>query len=512
MPKQPNERGERRGQAPRVEGTHVHSAELAEQRDAATTTADAEQKLPLLTLTAMVVGSMVGAGVFSLPRNFAMATGVYGALIAWAIAGTGMLMLAFVFQTLAIRKPELNAGVYSYAKAGFGEYLGFYSAFGYWASACVGNVTYWVLIMSTLGALFPALGEGDTILAVALSSVGIWGFHTMIKRGVKSAAGLNKIVTIAKIVPILLFIVILIFAIRGHVFSANLWGGGARSGGALFGQVKATMLVTVFVFLGVEGASVYSRYAKKREDVGRATVLGFLGVLALFASVSILSYGILLRSDLEELRQPSMAGVLEAAVGHWGALLISVGLIVSVLGAYLAWTLMAAEVLFVAAKDQDMPAFISRTNETKVPIAALIMTSVLIQVVLLTVMFSEDAFTFTLKLCSALSLVPYLLAAAYALKIGRRGEGYEKNPEGRGKDVVIAALATIYTAFLLFAAGPKFLLVSLIIYAPGTVLFFMTRREQNRRLLSPAEAVLFAVVIIGALVGIVGLVTGRITI
>ncbi|MFE2626043.1 amino acid permease, partial [Streptomyces caelestis] len=113
-------------------------------------------KLTLLTLTAMVVGSMVGAGVFSLPRRFAQETGVAGALIAWAVAGTGMLMLAFVFQTLAVRRPDLDAGVYAYAKAGFGEYLGFFSAFGYWASACVGNVTYWVLIMSTVGAVAPA--------------------------------------------------------------------------------------------------------------------------------------------------------------------------------------------------------------------------------------------------------------------------------------------------------------------------------------------------------------------
>jgi arginine:ornithine antiporter / lysine permease len=79
------------------------------------------QKLTLLTMTGMVVGSMVGAGVFSLPRRFAQETGVTGALIAWLIAGTGMLMLAFVFQTLAIRKPDLDAGVYAYAKAGFGE-------------------------------------------------------------------------------------------------------------------------------------------------------------------------------------------------------------------------------------------------------------------------------------------------------------------------------------------------------------------------------------------------------
>src|SRR5262245_9530016 len=120
-------------------------------------------KLTLPTLTAMVVGSMVGAGVFALPRNFAHATGVFGALIAWGIAGGGMLMLAFVFQTLALRKPDLDSGVYAYAKEGFGHYAGFLSALGYWASACVGNVTYWVLIKSTLGAVIPAFGAGNTL-------------------------------------------------------------------------------------------------------------------------------------------------------------------------------------------------------------------------------------------------------------------------------------------------------------------------------------------------------------
>src|SRR6185295_15447077 len=173
-----------------------------------------QQKLPLWTLTAMVVGGMVGAGVFSIPRNFAQATGVYGALIAWAIAGAGMLMLAFVLQTLANRKPDLDAGVYAYARAGFGPYLGFFSAFGYWASACVGNVSYWVLIKSTLGAVFPALGEGNTLLSVAISSVGIWAFHFLVLRGVKEAASINRIVTIAKIIPLVLFVVLAIFSLK----------------------------------------------------------------------------------------------------------------------------------------------------------------------------------------------------------------------------------------------------------------------------------------------------------
>ncbi len=471
------------------------------------------QKLPLLTLAAMVVGSMVGAGVFSLPRNFAQATGVYGALIAWAIAGTGMLMLAFVFQTLAVRKPDLDAGVYAYAKAGFGHYLGFFSAFGYWASACVGNVTYWVLIKSTLGAAIPAFGEGNTLIAVAISSVGVWAFHFLILRGVKEAAGINRIVTIAKVIPLLVFLVIVGLAMKGDIFRGNWLGGGGKSGhSGVFAQVKATMLVTVFVFLGVEGATVYSRYAKKREDVGRATVLGFLGVLCMFALVTIVSYGVLSRADLGALRQPSVAGVLQSVVGTWGLVFISVGLIVSVLGAYLAWTLMAAEVAFVAAKNADMPAFLTRTNQRDVPAAALIMTSALIQLVLLTTLFSTDAFTFTLKLCSSLSLVPYMLAAAYALKLGIRGETYETNSAGRGREALVAGIATMYTVFLIFAAGLKFLLLGFIIYAPGTLLFLKARREQGKRVFTPPELVLCVVAVIGAVVGVLGLAAGWISI
>jgi arginine:ornithine antiporter / lysine permease len=470
------------------------------------------QKLPLRTLTAMVVGGMVGAGVFSIPRNFAQATGVYGALIAWAIAGAGMLMLAFVFQTLANRKPDLDAGVYAYARAGFGPYLGFFSAFGYWASACVGNVSYWVLIKSTLGAVFPALGEGNTLLSVAISSIGIWAFHFLVLRGVKEAASINRIVTIAKIIPLLVFLVLAIFALDTDVFVANLWGGEAAGYGNLFEQVKNTMLITVFVFLGIEGASNYSRFAQRREDVGTATVTGFLGVLALFASVSILAYGVLPRAEIALLRQPSVGGVLEAAVGPWGAVFIGAGLIVSVLGAYLAWTLMAAEVLSIAAKKQDMPAFLARENENQVPAPALLITSLLIQLVLVATLFSDDAFGFALSLCSHLSLIPYFLSAAFLLKLVQTGETYDRDPAGQGRDRLVAILATVYTIFLLFAAGLKFLLLGFIIYAPGTLLYYMTRREQGKQLFAPPEWILFGVAVVGAVIGIHGLVTGYITI
>ena len=133
-------------------------------------TSAATQKFSLFALTAMVVGSMVGAGIFSLPRTFGNATGPFGAIIAWIVAAGGMYMLARVFQTLAERKPDLDAGVYAYAKAGFGDYPGFLSVVGYWVGSYIGNVSYWVLIKSTLGAFFPIFGDGNTVTAILVAS------------------------------------------------------------------------------------------------------------------------------------------------------------------------------------------------------------------------------------------------------------------------------------------------------------------------------------------------------
>ncbi|WP_062464036.1 basic amino acid/polyamine antiporter [Demequina soli] len=465
-------------------------------------------KLSLLTMMTMVVGTMVGAGVFTLPQRFAAATGVRGALIAWAIAGCGTLMLALMFQALGNRKPHLDAGIYAYAKAGFGEYLGFFSAFGYWATTCVGNVSFWVLIMSTLGGWWPALGEGDTLLAVALSSAGLWGFYLLVRQGVKEAAAINRIVTIAKLVPIVVFIVIALFYVDPQVFLDNL-AGPADS--PLFDQVKATMLVMVFVFLGVEGASMYSRHARRRKDVGRATVLGYLAVFAIFASVTMVSYGIMSASQMAELRQPSMAGVLESVVGGWGSVFISVGLIVSILGAYLAWTLIAAELLFVAAKDHDMPRFLARQSDRDVPTTALLTTSVLTQAMVLIVLVSADAVNFMVDLTSALSLIPFLFAAGYLLKIAALRDGYGPGRE-RGRELALGVLATAYVVFLLFAAGLTFVLVSSIIYAPASILFVMVRREQGRRWFSPRETVILAVSLGAAVVGVAGLSMGWLTI
>ena len=465
------------------------------------------RRLSLFALTMMVVGGMVGAGIFSLPRTFANATGPIGAIIAWLIAGTGMYMLARVFQSLAARKPNLDAGVFAYAKAGFGDYPGFLAAFGYWISSCIGNVSYWVLIKSTMGAFFPVFGDGNTVVAIAVASLGIWLFHFMILRGTQQAAVINSIVTVAKIVPILTFIVVLIAAFRFDMFSYNLFGGDLTNG--IFDQVRATMLVTVFVFLGIEGASVYSRFARTRADVGRATILGFVIVTSLMVLVTLLPYAALQRAEIAGLRQPSMAQVLETVVGPWGAVFVSVGLLVSVLGAYLAWSLICAEVLFAAAKTRDMPALFARENANKVPANALWATNIVVQLIVVTTYWSRDAFSLMLNLTSSISLIPFVLVAAYSLQLCRRGETYDVRPEERRRDLIIAVAATLYTIFMLYAGGLTYILLAAVLYAPGSLLYVWARREQGKPVFVRTwDWLIFGLTIAGAAVGVYWLATG----
>ena len=470
------------------------------------------ERLSVFALTAMVVGSMVGAGIFSLPRTFAVATGPFGALIAWTIAGIGMFALAMVFRTLAERRPDLDAGIFAYAKAGFGDYAGFLSAFGYWLVACIADVSYWVLIKSTLGTFFPIFGDGNTPAAVLVSSIGLWLFHFMVLRGIRNAAAVNTLVTVAKIVPILVFVIILAALFKTDLFRVNFWGGSELAGTGIVEQVSATMLVTVFVFIGIEGASVYSRYAERRSDVGLATMLGFVTVTTLMVLVTLLPYAVLARGEIAAMRQPSMAGVLEAAVGPWGGIFVSIGLIISVLGAYLAWSLISIEVAFAAARSGDMPRFLAKENSNGVPVSALWLTNAMIQLFLISTLLSEDAFTLMVKLTSSMVLIPYLLVAAYGLLIAGRGETYDVRPHERRRDLTAGALATAYALFMIYAGGMKFLLLSAVLYAPGTALYLQARREQKLPLFTRIEWLVFIAALIGCIIGIFGLATGEIVI
>ncbi len=478
-------------------------------------TRDPRSGLALPALIAIVVGSMVGSGIFALPSQMAASAAPGPLLIGWGITGVGMLMLAFVFQTLAARKPDVDGGVYGYARAGFGNYLGFTSAWGYWISAWVGNVAYLVLVMGSLGYFFPIFKEGTTGWAIVGASVVLWSIHAMTTRGVQGAAAVNVIVTIAKVVPILTFIAIAAVGFSAGVFTADVWGDAVQIEGASLGstldQVRNMMLVTVWVFIGIEGAAVYSQRAKLRSDVGKATVIGFVGVLALLLAVNLLSYGLMAQAQIAGLDDPSMAGLLEAQVGSWGASFISIGVLVSVLGAFLSWTLLCVEILRVPAQENVLPARLGRENEHGTPVAALWLTTLCIQAMLVWTLFNDSTYTDLIYLASSLILLPYLWSALYQVKLAVTGESYGEG-RGRNRDLAFGAIALVYAVWLVYAGGTDYIFIAALFYLAGTGLFVWARKQANREIFTAAEKVIVAVVTATAVVAVLGLFQGWITV
>lgn len=471
----------------------------------------AKTGLGLAALTALVVGSMIGSGIFALPSQMAGSAAPGPLIIGWLITAVGMLMLAFVFQTLAARKPDVDGGVYGYARAGFGNYIGFTSAFGYWVSAWVGNVAYLVLLFATLGYFFPAFEGGATAPAIIGASILLWTVHAVTLRGVKTAATVNVLVTIAKVVPILTFIAIAAIGFDAGLFTADFWGRSTEIDGVPLGdtlsQVRNMMLITVWVFIGIEGAAVYSQRAARRRDVGRATVLGFAGVLALLLLVTLLSYGLMAQAELAGLPDPSMAVLLENEVGSWGATFISIGLIISLLGALIAWVLLCVEILRLPALEHVLPRGLARENAHGAPANALWLTNLCIQAMLIWTLVNESTYLNLVLLATSLILLPYLWSAAYQVLLAFRGETYESG-HGRSRDLTIGCIGLVYAVWLVYAGGWEYLLFAALFYLAGTGLFIWARRENALPVFTKPELAVVGLVTVTAVVAAALLATG----
>lgn len=471
-----------------------------------------QRNLGFASLAALIVGSMIGGGAFNLPSDMARGAGTGAIILGWIITGIGMIALAFVYQSLANRKPELSGGVYSYAKAGFGEYIGFNSAWGYWLSAWIGNVSYSVLLFGAIGYFAPIFGEGNNLPSIIGASILVWAFTALILKGVSGAALVNLITTIAKLVPICVFIVAAIFAFNLHNFTFEFWG--TTDIGSVLDQAKNTMLVTLWCFIGIEGAVVVSGRAKKQSDVGKATVIGLIGTLCIYLLISLMSLGVMNRVDLSGLNNPSMAYVLEFAVGKWGAVLINIGLIISLFGSLLGWSLLCAEIPFVAAKDGVLPKIFAKTNKNGAPAASLIITNILVEVFLVLTLVASSTYQALYSVASTAILVPYLLSAMYGLKLTITGETYDTNPVGRTRDKICATIATIYAVWLCYAAGLKYLLLCFILYAIGIIFYYIAKKQNNKdeKVFKGAEFGIAIAVIVIAIIAVVLLVNGTISI
>lgn len=457
------------------------------------------KKLGLVALTALVMGSMLGAGILSLPQNMAATSGAGAVLIAWVITLLGMLMLALVFQNLNARRPHVEGGVYGYARAGFGDFMGFNSAWGYWMSGWVGNVSLFVVLFSAISGFGPLsfFGNGNNWQSILASSVLLWLLNWTVCRGVHEAAFVNILTTIARILPLILFVVLVLLAFNLHTFNTDFWGNAKL--GSLLDQVKGSMLVTVWVYIGIEGAAVYSTRALNRADVGRATVVGFLLTSALLVAVSVLSLGVMTQPELATLKNPSAAGVLAHVVGSWGAALINACLVIAVGGELLAWTMLPAEIPYLGARDGVFPKAFGQVNQHQAPVNALLLTNGLIQLMLLVTLYSSAGYLALLSLATSMVLIPYLLCGGYAWIVALRGEGYPAGDAARNRDMLIGVLATCYCVWLIYAAGLKYLFLSMILYTPGILFYWWAKKERGEK---PFKGFELALAVLIALLGI----------
>ena len=450
-----------------------------------------EKKLGLSALTALVLSSMLGAGVFSLPQNMAEVASPAALLIGWTITGVGILFLAIAMLVLTRIRPDLDGGIFTYAREGFGELIGFCSAWGYWLCAVIANVSYLVIVFSALSFFTdtPELrlfGDGNTWQSIVGASILLWVVHFLVLRGVQTAAGINLVATLAKLVPLGLFIVLAAIAFNSDIFTLDFHG--IDLGVPVWEQVKNTMLITLWVFIGVEGAVVVSARARNKKDVGRATLLAVVSALGVYLLVTLLSMGVVARPELAEMRNPSMAGLMVRMMGSWGEVVIAAGLIVSVCGAYLSWTIMAAEVPLLAATHKAFPRIFARQNANNAPSASLWLTNISVQASLVLIWLTKSDYNTLLTIASEMILVPYFLVGAFLLKIANR-------PLHK----VIGVGACVYGLWLLYASGPMHLLLSVVLYAPGLLVFIYARRTHvDNVMLKRRELALIGLLLVAA--------------
>lgn len=473
------------------------------------------KKVGLIGLIAVVISAMVGGGVYDLPQNMAADAGAGGQIIAWLVTGVGMWFIANTFRILAQAKPELKNGLYSYAYNGFGKFVGFLIAYGYWICNCFALVAYGVLIMSTMNYFFPGVfGSGNNWASIIAASVISWVMLWLSLRGAKSGAVINVIGTIGKIVPVLIFIVLMLTIFQFGVFLDGFWGV-ASDGHALsfnldgvMSQISGTMLVTLWLFIGIEGAVVISGEARSQSDVSKATTIGYLLILALYVLVSLLPLGVYAQGEIAGMSDPSMAAIMQAKFGAWGAVMVNAGVIISVLSSWLVWTIMLGQMPLFAARDGIFPKAFADTNKKGAPTWALIWTAIIIQALLVLCHFtSGNAWNTMISITSVMAMPCYLLCCLFLWKIAAKEE-WPKIKFSKGNAIATGVIGTIFGLFLVYSAGLNYLMIAAVVYAIGIPLFIIGRKQAGATgnvldMFSKGEKVLAVILIIVGIIGII---------
>ena len=434
------------------------------------------RKLGLWMCAALVVGNMIGSGIFLLPAALA----AYGpiSVAGWLATSTGAIVLALIFGRLARLVPK-TGGPYAYSREGFGDFAGFLIAWGYWIALWAGNAAVAVAFSGYVGFLFPAIGETPLAgLATALGA--IWLLTWVNARGVSEAGMVQLVTTVLKLLPLLVIAVIgLAYVDPGRFTPVNVSG---ESNGA---AIAACAALTLWAFLGLESATVPAGdVAAPERTIPRATIFGTCLAAVVYIAVTLVAFGVVPIVELGS----STAPLADVATAMWGALggtFIAVAACISTFGTLNGFTLLTGQVPLGAARDRLFPPRFARLSKAGTPVFALVVSNLLASV-LIAMNFTKglvDQFVFIILLATLTTLVPYLFCALAELMIyvttGRTIAG-----KGLAPVVALAVAGFFYSAWAIYGAGQEVVFYGFLLMMAGVPVYVWLKwrlRASNTR-------------------------------
>ncbi len=430
------------------------------------------RKLGMWLATALVVGNMIGSGVFLLPSALAEYGGV--SLLGWLFTGAGAVLLAVVFGRLGRDYPR-TGGPYEYSRMAFGDFIGFQTAWGYWIAIWAGNAAIAVAFVGYLAVFWTGLAE-SALLAALVAVAAIWLLTAVNSLGVRQGGIVQGVTTALKLLPLLAMALIGIFFIDTANFTPF-----NPSGGSLFASVTAVATLTLWAFLGLESATVPADdIAAAERTIPRATIWGTVATAAIYILATTAVLGIIPTATLMNSTAP-FADAAEVAFGSWAGTLVAIGAIISTFGCLNGWILLQGQIPMAAARDRLFPAPFAKVSRNGTPVFGLVVSSVLVTLLMLTnyTRGLVDLFTYTLLLATLTTLIPYASAASGQVMLlikdrdsfsGKRLAGY----------VVVAALAFAYSVWAIYGAGQEVVFYGLLLLLAGIPVYvWMKWRTQH---------------------------------
>lgn len=428
---------------------------------------------------ALVIGNTVGAGIYFLPVSLAP----FGALSigGWLVTALGAIFLALMFGGLSRRYPKVG-GPYAYARTAFGDMWGFQMAWSYWASSFISNAALAIACVSYLSVFVPMLAT-NRIMACLTGIALVWIATAINTKGVKQTSIVQMLLTALKLTPLIVIGVIGLFFMN----DANL-APLPQSGGSTLSAINGAALLTLYAFIGLESATVPAQHVINPEKtIARATIVGTLICALLYISVTISVLGVMGSHSLANSQAP-VADAARIIFGEWAAPIAAFGAVISAFGCLVGWVLVQGQMPYAAAMDGLFPAIFVKLSKEGVPLAGVVISSVLITIIMSMnyVDSLSKQFTLLVSLSTFSMLVPYAGSALADLLL--RLKVREKVQVRHFGALLVAVVALAYTLWLIIGAGQESIFLGLGFSTLGFVVYFVAKARNAAVKASEAKA------------------------